>query len=454
MKLRYVLIGLCIGLSFLPASAMMTVLDNEEALPEALSPESLADICIESELLEKAPKLYSSDLEDSSDSLRLTLLLYDAILQLSSKKGYTRLHVAAQKGDSSVIEYLIQKGASANAQGANGITPLHIVALKGGMFCMYELLKAKDIKMLEDTYGRLPSHLAALNGHSSILFDLQHLGEVNAKAAGGITAFHAAASRGQVEFINHAIHESTAWLTGEHWKAGMYCLTDDGISVIDYARIYGHERLVRYFEMLELVKDLPLHLAVLTGNGYSVKKANIPVDSKLAGGITLLHIAAFGKDKDFNVKEIINHLVRKGVDVFALTDEGASPADYAKMQGHDGLALYLDMLKTLNDYPLHRAALRGNVDQSLTNVNQRVPGGITPLHAAALGGSKKVVQRLLRLGADIFARSDKDMSAVEYADSQGNNVVANFLEDQAKKTISQNKRAEKMSSKPKEIVVC
>jgi ankyrin repeat protein len=118
--------------------------------------------------------------------------------------------------------------------------------------------------------------------------------------------------------------------------------------------------------------------------------------------------------------EIVQMLLDAGADAEWNGYYGLSLIDMAKERGHDAIATLLaetrkrrgrtPPLEARQDHPIHAAAQAGDVrrvrelldaDPSLANRGDHAGG--TPLHRAAAGSSRQVIQLLLDRGADIHA---------------------------------------------------
>lgn len=88
----------------------------------------------------------------------------------ADQRGWTALHKAAQKGDATVIKYLLEYGANVNASDKFAMTPLHRAAEMGRLDAIVALGADKQINI--DSRGikdSTPLMLAAQNGHIEIV---------------------------------------------------------------------------------------------------------------------------------------------------------------------------------------------------------------------------------------------------------------------------------------------
>ena len=77
--------------------------------------------------------------------------------------GYTPLHEATNRGQTSVVRLLLLYGANANAKANGFYTPLHIAASMDNLDCVMELLKHNADITSRDEFGKTPYDTAIIH---------------------------------------------------------------------------------------------------------------------------------------------------------------------------------------------------------------------------------------------------------------------------------------------------
>ncbi len=87
----------------------------------------------------------------------------------------------------------------------------------------------------------------------------------------------------------------------------------------------------------------------------------------------------------------------------------------------------------LGDYPIHIAAIRGDVTDLLllignsADVNCKGDEGMTPLHSAIMGNHFDVVEELLKNGADQYIKDDSGEDAMSFLTKDSDVRIAGLL---------------------------
>jgi len=112
---------------------------------------------------------------DTKNAVTSILALPD--INIADKNGETLLHWAAVKGNKSLVEFLIDKGANIDAKNIDGITPLYWAALFDKPGAVYVLAHKRNANIYIRDYNKLhatPLHMAAYSQSvASIIYLLQ-----------------------------------------------------------------------------------------------------------------------------------------------------------------------------------------------------------------------------------------------------------------------------------------
>lgn len=209
----------------------------------------------------------------------------------------------------------------------------------------------------------------------------------------------------------------------------------------------------------------PFIKAAQQGNikeAQTLLQSGVLVNEKTIGNQTALHVAAAeGQD------EMVRWLLAHEANPLAQDQNGKTPADYAKSQGHPQTGqIILDYIQLLKDEQqaintgdigalqrllsqdgreytvLHIMVEIGSTQRVAdeisagANVNARTLNGITPLHKCVVSRKIEICQLLLNAGADVNARDIYNNTPLYYAISFGNkDMVKLFLDSGADPSI-------------------
>ena len=138
--------------TFLPTPQTKRVCWRARQYMAVASRSSLHELCRSGNL--KALQEYACDL----DAATLKAQLDGPVGALE----HTVLHVAASRGHSEVLDFLIAKGGDVDHQNTVGCTPLHVAASKGNEGCVRVLLKHNSNVFRTDCHGKTAKQRAKL----------------------------------------------------------------------------------------------------------------------------------------------------------------------------------------------------------------------------------------------------------------------------------------------------
>ena len=290
--------------------------------------------------------------------------------------GPAPMHVAAEwTRDPAVISVLARAGAAVDARDDRARTALHLAARHNtDPAVAAALLEAgADVNawstgfFIDYGWDYTALHEAAANENPEVTRTLLQAGaDVDARGGrnparrSGLSPLHDAAALARDPL-------AISLLTGA--GADVHARADDGNTPL-------HEAAA--------ANEQPGIIEALVGAGADVNARN-------AGGSTALHMAAAGNTNP----AITVALLEAGADPRARTGTGSTPLFEAASGNRNPVVL--------------EALVAAGAD-----VNERGELGRTPLHVAALS-NPGVFPSLLRLGADLMARDDTGVTALDYA---------------------------------------
>lgn len=370
--------------------------------------------------------------------------------------------------DKSIVDYLIEKGASFSGKifelawrgdqaglkqfhsllktkDSMGNLVLHYAAAAGNLELVQWLITEIGMEASEkDEEGRTALHYAAWNGHLNVVQWLKNGGaRVSEKSDRGFTALH-------YSVLNRHV-ETAQWLL-EKGGASLSEKDDNGRTALHLTVVYDdNPEMIRY--LLKINKTVaseksksgqtPLIAAASHGCHETVRLlleeagANI-AERDIYEATALLHAAKNGHLKT------VECLLTKGANVDECDDDGATALHHAAMNGHLETVEYLltkganiDECDDDGNTVLHRAVFFGNLElvklimkkrPALVSVENNVHG--TPLYDAAEMGHTEIVMYLLEEGGtNILNKMAASLKALHIAAFSGHlETVQRLLE--------------------------
>ncbi|XP_063056524.1 CARD- and ANK-domain containing inflammasome adapter protein [Engraulis encrasicolus] len=340
------------------------------------------------------------------------------------------LHVAAEHGQLSVIELLLQGGAKLDARDQQGRTALHRAAAKGHTAAATVLVTAGADIYACDNASKTPLHLSAHSGHGETVQALVKVEEEEGRQQ--TTFLHMAAMRDEWEVAEAVL------------RAGAEPDSQDGggKTPLCHAISRGHERTV----------------TVLLNAGAQVDSdamaCAFDLNSKSMLSLLLQSARGGWKMTAESMNSTLFRAVRRNLGgiVTALVEGGGADVNTRDGQGYTPLLLaaelgHAEAFKALVDKSanlqgrlsnsmtaLHLAAQSGSASITQVLLEKGVPPNITgprdqtPLHTAVLHDRPSLVGLLLRSGADVNSVTQDGLTALHLASQRGQTeVVAQLL---------------------------
>ena len=409
-------------------------------------------------------------------SLELVMILveHEANIQASDMYGRTPLHVAAEKGQTDTINYLLNRDADINARDKSGLSALYC-ALKGGHVTTAKFLIDKGSESLlssdPNLLGFYEADMLQSSAREGLTATVEFLlssgvsaDAIHSKGDSLLTPLEEAACAGHCDVVrlllDHGANingnvasreerlrkrqmESNSWEDRHYW--GNICplyaalgarqgevaklLIESGanISTLNSGTFRPLSDLAAKYGLFDVLKLLDHN------------KLDVIEDFRLKSGDTILTSAVCRMDF-----ELVSRLLRNGLDVNTKNEDGNSSL-HLLLKKHKQTSV--EMFKLLLSFGADINALNNRFESPLLcaidckevkiisllleldcAVNTEAPLGESPLSLAVIEDQYKLTEALLRFGADVNQKCGRDEhTALHAAVCSFNNKLAQFL---------------------------
>jgi ankyrin repeat protein len=328
-----------------------------------------------------------------------------------SHQQYGLVHIASENGHTSLLEFLLEKGADPNACIWDNSTALHLACKQGNKECVLALLGRSGRIDQSNKKGDTPLHEAVRSRNSDIVgILLSNKATADICNKYGDTPLHVACQVNNLAAVSHLMDTNT-----DTNKTNR-----DGDSALDCAIRGGHTTLVKY--ILKAAKGsvmdrkmnghTSVHLAAEIGDVLmldyllqGMQEVNVRTD----GGDTPLHIASLHGNTD-----AVAFLLKKGADKNTANNHGNTALHLASVRGHiNTMKALLECDAEVNatneqgDTPLHLVCLQGQANAARCLVTHDAQVDVknreknAPLHLAAIKGDTGVITSLVEANCDV-----------------------------------------------------
>ncbi|XP_076451914.1 E3 ubiquitin-protein ligase MIB2-like isoform X2 [Babylonia areolata] len=277
-----------------------------------------------------------------------SLLEKDVDLVHAEEQGVSALHLAANQGNFTIVQMLVDNGAKINKKDSDGDTPI-LAGMKHEVVAEYLMRKGCDLT-IPNNNGQTVAHKAALFNHHQILKEFIKKGvDLNAMDCEGDTPLHDA--------INQGSHTAAEVIIGcPHVK--LQRANKKGFTPLHFAAIKDTPTIVELLLKRDksIVNDqkddgfTPLHVAAINNHTDVMKVllevGKAKVDMRTQKKQTALHVAA-----EQAYMDAVQLLLQFGADVNARDTDGDRPLHIVMCsftQGGDELRLLMTLLGQSN----------------------------------------------------------------------------------------------------------
>jgi len=323
------------------------------------------------------------------------LLAKGADITIPSNNGWTPLNVASSHGHIDVVKLLLAKGADITIPSNNGWTPLYSASVNGHVDMVKLLLENgvnADISVAS-TGGWTPLNVASSKGHVDVVKTLLENGaDITIPNAMGMIPLYSASCKGHSEVVKLLIIKG----------AGVNTSKNNGWTPVNAAARWG------YTEVVKLLLENGADVAVPNNAGWTLL---ISASSKGHVDVVKL-LLENGVDVNLGGRTAISEAARGGYEsVVELLFENGAKLDTPDAE--------FGTIINASAYRGHLALLRLLVDKLNLDYDIADEQGRNAAHFAARGGHVQVLEYVVELGVNPYAKDVKGDGILDYAARSG-----------------------------------
>jgi ankyrin repeat protein len=254
-------------------------------------------------------------------------------------RGESALDIAAEYSSTSILNVLLEKGASIDVSRLGGATPLHFIAENCLVPSLVKVLEKTTINIdNQDVRGNTPLHFAVVKDCCEAVRLLINKGSnLNVVNNVGEYAIHITARKGHSEIVRELLyHSAISTIADKYGNLPIHLAARHG-----YTAVVSELAYVVDIDIINAQDKTPLFLAAENGQEETFKylaKNGANIDyAQLQAGTRIIDAASIGGNT-----EILDYLFEAGVRVSNIRELLATPYHYAASCGNVDLIKYLN----------------------------------------------------------------------------------------------------------------
>lgn len=325
------------------------------------------------------------------------------------------IHTLAQVGDFERLEAELEKDASPERIEAQKIrgTPLHFAVINNKMKCLNLLISKGGNVNAQNCIGETPLYIASMKGFlplvKHLLYSTDALSGINVPNNAGFTPLYGACFKGKIDTVAELIHAGANIETDESQRKDDD--HDDHDDLLMMVIFKGEVEIA--LMLINLLSATTLHRK--NSAGYTILHAaafkgcvelceafidkGVNIEERNNEGYTALHMACY-----FDHLDVAKFLIDRGCNLLVKSySVGNTPLHLTCAHTLDNVKDIIEALlkagvnpNVRNDYgdaPLHIACMHGQIEgvtsllrDSAANVNELNDAGASPMYLACISG--------------------------------------------------------------------